>query len=76
MLPALRTNRKAHILLIIGMLSLVLALTSIALNWTFGLPTSPLHFFRGFFLGLSIVLNIAALTQIAKEDRARRTHQS
>jgi CHASE2 domain-containing sensor protein len=70
--PAFRTNRKARILLTVGLLSLALALSSYALNLTWGLPTSPLHFFRGFFLGVSIVLNIAALTQIAKDDRARR----
>jgi hypothetical protein len=72
MYPALRTNRKTRTLLTIGLLSLVLALSSWALNLTWGLSTSPLHFFRGFFLGISIVLNIAALSQIAKDDRARR----
>jgi hypothetical protein len=76
MFLALRTNRKARILLTVGLLSLSLALSSYALNLTWGLAPNPLHFFRGFFLGVSIVLNIAALTQIAKEDRARRPHQS
>jgi hypothetical protein len=71
--PAFRTNRKARILLTVGLLSLALALSSCALNLTWGLPTSPLHFFRGFFLGIPIVLNIAALAQFAQDRRPRQS---
>jgi len=71
--PAFRTNRKTRILLTIGLLSLALALSSYTFNLTWGLAPSPLHFFRGFFLGISIALNIGALTQIAPDRRPRQS---
>jgi hypothetical protein len=66
----LRSNRKARILLIVGELSLVLSGVSYAFSLTFGLRREPLHFLRGFFLGLSIVFIIAALSFIAQDRRA------
>jgi hypothetical protein len=64
-----RSNRKARILLIVGELSLVLSGVSYAFSLTFGLRPEPLHFLRGFFLGLSIVFIIAALSLIAQDRR-------
>jgi len=69
----LRSNRKARILLIVGLLSLVLSGGSYAFSLPFGLHPDPLHFLRGFFLGLSIVFIIAALSLIAQDRRATRT---
>jgi len=69
----LRSNRKARILLTVGLLSFALSGGSYALSLTFGLRPEPLHFLRGFFLGLSIVFIIAALSLIAQDRRATRT---
>lgn len=71
--PILRSNRKASILLTVGLLSLALSAGSYAFSLTFGLSASLLHFLRGFFLGLSIVFNIAACTFIAQNRRATRS---
>lgn len=51
---------RARLFLIFGMLSLVLALGSRALDLAFGLSANSLDFLRGFFLGLSIVFNFTA----------------
>jgi|HubBroStandDraft_4_1064222.scaffolds.fasta_scaffold2792021_1 hypothetical protein len=67
------SNRKARILLTVGLLSLALSAGSYAFSLTFGLSASPLHFLRGFFLGLSIVFNIAALLSIAQNRRATKS---
>jgi len=67
------SGRKARILLTVGLLSLVLSAGSYAFSLNFGLRPDPLHFLRGFFLGLSIVFNIAALLSIAQNRRATRS---
>jgi hypothetical protein len=56
--PATRSYRN---LFVLGSLCLALALTSQSLNLAFGLPTAPLHFLRGFLIGVSIALNYGAL---------------
>jgi hypothetical protein len=66
----LRSNREARILLIVGLLSLVLSGGSYAFSLTFGLHPDPLHFLRGFLLGMSIVFIIAAFSLIAQDRRA------
>ena len=68
--PALRSSRKARMFLTIGLLSLVLSVGSQALSLTFGLSPSPLHFFRGFLLGGSLVFIIAAVVVTGKRRRA------
>lgn len=56
-------SRQYRTLLVIGSLCLALALTSQSLSLTFGIPPSPLHFLRGFLIGVSIAVNFgAALT--------------
>jgi hypothetical protein len=69
----LHSNRKARIFLIVGLLSFALSGLSYAFSLTFGLHPSPLHFLRGFFLGLSIVFIIAALSFIAQNRRATKS---
>jgi hypothetical protein len=69
----LRSSRKTRILLIVGLLSLVLSAGSYAFSLSFGLRPDPLHFLRGFFLGMSIVFIIAALLFTAQERRVSKT---
>jgi hypothetical protein len=69
----LRSSRKTRILLIVGLLSLVLSAGSYAFSLSFGLRPDPLHFLRGFFLGMSIVFIIAALLFAAQERRVSKT---
>jgi hypothetical protein len=54
-LPIENENRRARPLLSIGMLCLVISLVPQVFNLTFGLNPTPLHFLRGFFLGLALV---------------------
>ena len=53
--PIQNENRRARILLSTGMLCLVISLLPQVFDLTFGLSASPLHFLRGFFLGLALV---------------------
>jgi hypothetical protein len=64
-----QTDRRARALLSIGMLCLVIGLASQALSLSFGLNPSSIHFVRGFFLGISLVFNIASLTLIARRRK-------
>lgn len=63
-------NRKARILLTIGLLCLVIALASQSMSLTFGLPHGPLQFLRGFFVGASIVLNLYSTRILARQRRS------
>jgi hypothetical protein len=48
------------------MLCLAISLGSQAFSLSFGLAPAPLHFLRGFLLGISLVFNIVSLTLIAR----------
>jgi hypothetical protein len=65
-----QTHPAARTLLTLGMLCLALSLGSQSLDLTFGLSLSPLHFLRGFLLGLSIVFNLQAVF-LARKTRQR-----
>lgn len=56
-----RAPRSARRYFRIGMASLALALTSQALDITFGLSPDPLHFLRGLLIGVSIAANLMAV---------------
>jgi hypothetical protein len=60
------TGRRPRVLLSIGMLCLAISLGSQAFSLSFGLAPAPLHFLRGFLLGISLVFNIVSLTLIAR----------
>jgi hypothetical protein len=64
-------NRRARTFLSIGMLCLVVSLLSQTFSVSFGLSATPLHFLRGFFLGIAIPLNFSAAFLIARERRTR-----
>lgn len=46
---------RARALLQIGLLCLVLSLVSQSMSLSFGLGSVPLHFLRGFLLGIALV---------------------
>jgi hypothetical protein len=51
----IQANQRARTLFVIGQLCLVLSLLPQAFDITFRLAPSPLHFLRGFLLGVSLV---------------------
>jgi hypothetical protein len=55
-----RIAPKSRPFMIAGSLCLALSLGLQSFHLTFGLSPDPLHFVRGFFLGLSIVFNLQA----------------
>jgi hypothetical protein len=54
------TGRRPRVLLSIGMLCLAISLGSQAFSLSFGLAPAPLHFLRGFLLGISVSLTLIA----------------
>ncbi|MGB9028665.1 MAG: hypothetical protein WCC27_00990 [Acidobacteriaceae bacterium] len=73
MFPRLASSRKARTLLIIGLLSFALFGISYSFSLTFGLSASPLHFLRGFLLGLSIVFILAAASFLTHNRSAAKS---
>lgn len=69
----LRSSRKARILLIVGELSLALSGLSYAFSLTFGLRPGPLHFLRGFLLGLSLVFLLDAASFLTQNRRTPKS---
>ncbi|MGC2620765.1 MAG: hypothetical protein WA414_17090 [Acidobacteriaceae bacterium] len=54
-LPNENQNPRARIFLSVGMLCLVASLLPQVFGFTYGLNPTPLHFLRGFFVGLALV---------------------
>jgi hypothetical protein len=55
-LPIQNQDRRNRFLFSSGMFCLVLSLLPQVFDFTVGLTAAPLHFLRGFFLGLALVL--------------------
>lgn len=54
-LPIENRDPRARIFLSVGMLYLVISLLPQVFGLTYGLNPTPLHFLRGFFIGLALV---------------------
>jgi hypothetical protein len=65
-----QANQRARTLFVIGQLCLVLSLLPQVFDITFRLAPSPLHFLRGFLLGVSLVFLLTAVWRIRREHIA------
>jgi len=60
-LPDTFTPRKIRLMRSIGLLCLAASLASQSVSLSFGLPLAPLHFLRGFLIGLGCTLVLCSL---------------
>lgn len=62
------TDRRIAALRIFAVCCLLISLASLSLDITFGLSAAPVHFLRGLFLGIYIVVQL----QLLRFSRRRR----